>query len=256
MRGFLTVARWAAPVSLALIGIQCSGQAAAPPMASQESTQSFLADDRIEVSVPAEPAKLGQPLLIPIHFTSGTVAAIAADQAGPRNTYLHNERTGTPDGDLSTKVVHEDATSQTIEIIPQQVGEVVVSILVRFADGGIAQREVSLQVVPCATGLKRFTLNKMFRVISLVMDDREVDLQTWLQPTVQYDSLKYPIYLTNAEQLTMSVEQPAGDPVIDVDKFGLIRALRPGKAVITGIFDGVADKVTVTVHSREDAPVR
>jgi hypothetical protein len=71
---------------------------------------------------------------------------------------------------------------------------------------------------------------------------------------VTYEGVKFPIYLDDSSQIKLSVEQDEGNPVISVDKIGMVHALREGRAVLVGDFDGVIDRIQVTVYSKEDAP--
>ena len=69
-------------------------------------------------------------------------------------------------------------------------------------------------------------------------------------PMATYDGAKYPIRFKDSSQIVLSVEQDAGDPVISVDKNGMVHALREGKAAITGEYAGIKDEIEVTVESR------
>ena len=66
--------------------------------------------------------------------------------------------------------------------------------------------------------------------------------------------MKFPILLDDLTTTKLSVEQNEDDPVIRVDPNGLVHALREGTAVIVGNFDGVIDRVKVTVYDKDDAP--
>jgi len=43
--------------------------------------------------------------------------------------------------------------------------------------------------------------------------------------------------------------------LVDPGSNGMVHGLRPGKAKITGDFDGVQDSIVVSVYTRENAPV-
>jgi hypothetical protein len=61
--------------------------------------------------------------------------------------------------------------------------------------------------------------------------------------------------LDDLSQIKFSAEQDEDNPVIRVDGNGTVHALREGKAVLVGGFDGVVDRIQVTVYSKEDTPV-
>jgi hypothetical protein len=104
-------------------------------------------------------------------------------------------------------------------------------------------------VVPSAKDLKAFALNQGSAFIGLRLDGKKSGSQIWLRPTATYKGLQCPIYLENSPQIRLSIEQDDGNPVISVDKNGLIHALHEGKALIIGDFDGVKDRVQVSVRS-------
>jgi hypothetical protein len=91
--------------------------------------------------------------------------------------------------------------------------------------------------------------------MALVLEDEEKDRQQFVRPMVIYEGVKFPIYLNSASPINFSVDQDESNPVIQVDKDGAVHALREGKAVLVGEFDGVIDRIQVTVYSKEDAPV-
>ena len=91
--------------------------------------------------------------------------------------------------------------------------------------------------------------------MALVLENEEEDRQELLSPMVTYEALKYPIYLDDFSQIKLSLEQDEGRPVVRVDKNGIVHALNEGKAVLIGDFDGVKDRIAITVYSIEDAPV-
>jgi hypothetical protein len=60
--------------------------------------------------------------------------------------------------------------------------------------------------------------------------------------------MRWSIY--DASHLRISVEREEGNPVISVDPNGTVHALRVGSAVLVGNFDGVVDKIKVTVTDK------
>jgi pimeloyl-ACP methyl ester carboxylesterase len=215
----------------------------------------FPAPGRLSVSVPAQAAGLGQPVEITLKVSRPKVAEVAIDQLDPvTGATLGNLESGKAVASGRAEIVNEEAGAITISLTPLQTGTITLKASVLFADGGLAHTEFKLTVAPSARGLNHFELNNGFKVIALVLDDNEQDRQAYLFPSVQYDRLQYPIYLDNSESLHLSVDQPEDDPVIRVDSNGLVHALRPGSATITGDFDGVTDSVRIDVYSQQDAP--
>jgi pimeloyl-ACP methyl ester carboxylesterase len=219
------------------------------------ATASFLVQGRLSASVPAAPVGLGQTLRIPLTFSGAKIVDVAVDQFTPIDHHiLTNLLDGERVGSGLTRIVSQEAGRAEIEVILLQTGPVELRISALFADGGLAQQKYRVNVVPSARGLESFDLNRGFHTLALAMEDREEDRQTFLFPEVQYAGLEYPIVLSSSDGLQLTVDQPEDDPVIRVESNGLIHALRPGTAVITGDFDGVRDRVKVDVYAVDDAP--
>jgi hypothetical protein len=227
-----------------------------PPESAQSQSRikaAFLAPERLTASIPSEPVGLGQAVRIPLQLSGPSVVDIAVDQIGPGGR-LRNESNGEPVGSGRARILGQGAGSATIEVTPLALGSITLRVSVLFADGGLATRDFHLNVVPSAQGLEQFDLNKGFKVLALVLDDREQDRQAYLFPEAQYKGLQDPVYLDGSDLLHLTVDQPEDDPVIQVDPNGLIRALRPGNAIISGHLDGVQDSIKVIVYSQEEAP--
>jgi len=152
------------------------------------------------------------------------------------------------DGGLA-KIVQDNGSTKTIEITPSKLGPVDVLVQIVYADNTLARQTAHLNVVPSATGLKKFQLNQGFPVLRLAVYGDEVERQRWLFPVVTYQGVKLPIYLEDSSQIKLSVEQNEGNPAISVDKNGLVKAVREGTATLTGDFAGVTDKIQITVQN-------
>ena len=215
----------------------------------------FAANSRLAVLAPDHPVGLGQPIFIPLKLTGPRAVSFNVTQFSPAiRRPLTNQSKSAPPGSSEPWSLKQDEGATAIEVVPLQTGLVRVRVQAVFADGGFAQQDIELRVVPSQNRLEQFDLNKGFHTLALVLEDREEDRQASLSPVVQYETLKYPIYLNTADSLTLTIDQPEDDPVIQVDPSGLVHALRPGSAVITGDFDGVRDSIRVDVYSQQDAP--
>jgi pimeloyl-ACP methyl ester carboxylesterase len=215
----------------------------------------FLAGPRLSVLAPDHSVGLGQPVLVPLKLTGPRAVGFNVtelDLAARRP--LTNELRNTPSGSNEFWSLKQDDGATAIELVPLQTGPVRVRVQVLFADGGLAQQDFELHVVPSQRRLEQFDLNKGFHTLALVLEDRDQDRQAALSPVVQFETLKYPIYISTADSLNLTVEQSEDDPVIQVDSTGVVHALRPGTALITGDFDGIRDTVQVDVYSQQDAP--
>jgi hypothetical protein len=203
---------------------------------------------RLSIKAPKGDVPLGNPVELTVTLATGELLGDLEVLQGSEAFFSQSQGSG------PAKIVREDGLTKTIQIVPVQTGSVDVGILAVYADGSIARQTVHLNVVACAKGLKRFYLNSGFSALPLVLEDKAEDRQVWLNPEVEYNDRKYPIYLRDSSQIKLSVQQDKAKAVIRVEKNGMIHALREGKAVITGDFDGVIDRVTVNVYTKEDAP--
>lgn len=246
------------------LGLQSSATPAVDGIVNRETDESratesgrpaiqprFMAGGRLSVAAPQHAVGLGQPLRITIRSTGPAIAAVNVVEFRPES------RREIPSDWVNgghARIVREEGNSDELELVPLDLGRLGVRVQAVFADGGFAQRDFELEVVPTQRNLERFDLDKGFHSMALVLEDRDEDRQAFLAPVVKYDSLARPIYLSSSEQLNLTIEQPEDDPVIQVDPNGLVHALRPGKALITGDFDGVQDSIEVEVYTKDDAP--
>jgi hypothetical protein len=136
-----------------------------------------------------------------------------------------------------------------------QTGPVDSEAGVVYSDNAFVRQTVQLNAVPSARGLKKFSLERGTHFMALVLEDEDKDRQQILRPMVTYEDVKFPSYLDDSSEIKLSVEQDEGNPVIQVDKDGMVHALREGTVVVVGDFAGVEDRIQVTVYSKEDAPV-
>jgi hypothetical protein len=234
-------------------GIGESGQSA-KPMTSSPTPRFFDAGDRMTAVIPDHPVELGQPVRISLKFTDPNVIGIGEVQTEGDHTFS-NIRSGSAVGSGAAKIVYDTGLTKTMEVIPLATGKLKLGIMSSFADGGFAAQNYTLEVAPSAKGLKHFFLNHGSPVLAIVLEDKPQDRQKWLAPEVAYQQLEYPIYLENSNQIRFTALQPTATPVILLDANGMVHGLRPGKATIIGDFDGVEDKVVVTVYTKESAPL-
>jgi hypothetical protein len=119
-----------------------------------------------------------------------------------------------------------------------------------YGDNAAAEQTIRLNVVPSSAGLKKFDLDEGVHSIRMILGGEEWQQEHWLVPVATYDAAKYSIRLKDSSQITLSIEQDATNPVISVEKNGMVHALRAGSAVLIGEYAGVKDEVRVTVESR------
>jgi len=195
--------------------------------------------------------EVGQPTRIVVTVGNRPVRSIGVEQAVGDNG-ISNESPQDVKLDGEAKIVAQDATTRTIEIIPEAPGTVKVVVYVAYEDGDVVGQVYTLHVNGVSKGLTKFYVDMAWTAISVVIGDEEH--RTFLQPEVYYSSLKYPIYLKGLEQVRLTIQQSATAPVISVDSYGIVHGLRPGKAIVTGYYGGLTNSVEVIVYAKENDP--
>lgn len=212
----------------------------------------FMApEERIWATMPDHPVELAQPVQIPLSLTGAAVESIVYSQADASGGLVNQDRC-TELGGGEARVIRDDGSVKTIELVPLQTGHVQIGFWVFFADGGFSQRAYTLDVVPSSKGLRRFYANSGFDIVEIVLDDPESQ-KSWLAPEVYYNQLKYPIYVRNSEHINFTVAQPASNPIIRIDENGMVHGIRQGVAMVTADFDGTKDLLCVEVTTKENA---
>jgi hypothetical protein len=204
-----------------------------------------LAPERMSVKAPQGDVPLGNPLKLTLTFAPGKLV-------GPISIIQHNQSGTIEIGSGPATIVSDDGDNKTIEITPAQTGSLDVEIGVLYQDNALVQQTIRLHVVPSAKGLKKFYMDDGGQYIRLCVDCKKSDQERWLRPTVTYEGLPDLIYLDNSAQIKISIEQEEDNPVISVNKYGVVHALHEGKAVVNADFDGVRDHVEVDVVTAAD----
>ena len=207
-----------------------------------------FAPQRMVVEALHEDVPMGNPIELAVTLAPGKVVnfdVLQRDRTGPL-AQTHG----------AFKLLRTEGLTKTIEIVPMQLGSIDVEIGAVYSDNVVAQRTTHLHVIPSAKGLQSFWINGRSRTMSLVQGDLRHDRQL-LQPGVIYNGIKYPIQLGDCQDFKVAVI-PLDDatPAVTTDKFCIVHAIHPGKAYLVGDFDGVKDRVLVTVYDQDNAPIR
>lgn len=226
-------------------------QETAPQETPKERTERMkkplvFAPQRMVVEAPHEDVPLGNPVELTVTLAPGKIIAFGVLQRD------HTGPLAQADGEF--KVLRTEASTKTIEIVPMQIGSLDVEIGAVYSDNAYVRQVAHLHVIPCSKRLRGFWINGRARTMSLVFDDSEYD-HSLLQPGVEYEGIKFPIGLGDCADFKLSVI-PIDEvsPAVTTDKFCVVRAIHPGKAYVVGDFDGVKDRVLVTVYDKDNAP--
>jgi len=85
---------------------------------------------------------------------------------------------------------------------------------------------------PIAVGVRVLELHEGVHSTRLILGGEEWQQEHWLVPVATYDAAKYPICSKDSSKIALSVEQDVSNPVISIDKDGMVHALRAGNAVL------------------------
>jgi len=199
-----------------------------------------LHPERISIKTPAESVPLGNPVHLTLTIEKSKI-----------NSILYSQSLGSSELDFGVaKIVQDEGTTKIIEVVPLQLGPLDVWVMALYGDNAAADQTIRLNVVPSSVGLTKFDLDEGVHSMRLILGSEEWQSEHWLEPVVTYDGAKYPIRLKDSSQIALLIEQDASNPVISIDKYGMVHALRAGNAVVIGEYAGVRDEVRVTVESR------
>ena len=191
-------------------------------------------------------AKLGEPLEIVLGFKAEDVSGIWVEMSDDHGRLSRNSG-GREIGSGEAKVVGESTNSTTIEIVPLQIGQITVEIIVAFADGSIAHQSLFLKVMPPTENIKKFSLYHGNPAVSIILGSDDGDGEVRLSPEVLLEGIDDSVYLSDSTGVQFQVQQP-DNPIIRVQSDGLISGLRPGRVTLIGRYGGLEDRIIVDVH--------
>jgi len=201
------------------------------------------APERMAIAKVPEDVPIAIPLRLRVTMAPGKLintnlfGSIYVTEIGPSGE-------GVQQGTGKAKIISDDGTTKVIEVMPAQLGKVTITLNSLYSDNAEAVQTIHVNVYPTAKGLEHFSLG-VGRRLDLALDG-ERQGERWLRPRLTYSTLD--LYANGADTIKLTVDQPEDDPVIRLDKNGLIHPLRAGKAIIIGDIEGVQDRVEVAVY--------
>jgi hypothetical protein len=212
------------------------------------SEEPFPADERLEIPAIHSTLRVAEPNEIPVVIHGSGLKAILSDQriagADAMDPY------GMEGGDQTPELLHHADGSTCIKIVPIRLGKLTIRLTATFADHGIADQSVSVdvgpsKVAPAALGLLPGLLpNGLFI-------DRTQPSPSYLSPVAYYYGLKAPIPIP-VQFVTFDAGTAGNPPVVQIDPAtGKVTPLRTGDALLETRYAGAAMHTCIQVR---DAP--
>jgi hypothetical protein len=199
---------------------------------------------------PEGSTELGKPARFNIDVGDRRVRSISATEETNAKVLESHGLHDTPKN-IAAKIVDENGTQRTIEIVPLEPGTLDVVFYINYTDGPPVQQTLTINVSASPKGLKNFYILSGTATMSLVVGAKEADRQASLSPQAYYSNLKYPVLLANMDGIRFNVVQSQTAPAIRLDRDGVVHGLRPGKAIINATFGGMKNSVTVMVSAKQ-----
>jgi hypothetical protein len=215
------------------------------------------ASNRLEIVEPTSPAVLAQELTIRVKLTGPGVKKLLTFQA-----YQGAQESGqsvipwTPvDQGDQTGSIHRSANGDdSFTVIPYQLGRVQLRVFAVFADGGVAFKNIWIDVRPPDAGptdifvyahnFARRPSDAPIELFTLGMDRPQPRV---LQASAVFDGVLSPLKL-DPRSVTYTVRPAGNTEVISLDQAtGLITPIRAGHALVELSYDGLYEFVCVVV---------
>jgi hypothetical protein len=138
-----------------------------PPETAQEAAEReahpmpFL-PERMSIRAPQGDVPMGNPVQLVLTMAPGKIADLEVLQSNEKGTLRQSH--------FPANIVKQDGANLTIEVIPVQLGPVNVEVGAIYADNAVVRQTASINVVPSAKGLTKFSLNQGFTAIELRLD--------------------------------------------------------------------------------------
>jgi hypothetical protein len=203
----------------------------------------FLAPERLAIG-PVSNAELGSRVEIPVRLSGVGIASGVTHVEVWQQDHLQRE-VAVGSGQAEIK---QFSGKNYIEVVPQRLGKMKITVEVWFGDGGFATSSVAINVQPSTTPPLSFKADTLPALVLTLGASAEPIAK--LHPTATYGAGigKIPI---PAEFLTYDLRPGNGPVPVSLSANGLVRALQPGQATIDVHFGSAVDRVPVIVQSAQ-----
>lgn len=241
-------------------GHSLRGSAALPlAQAAQSSAKvSFFAKDRVEVEHPPEPLKLIQKSEIPLRIHVSGITKLGSFQTGYHHRDVDQDSELVPDiirdSDEDLPIRRHPDGSAYIEVVPLRLGQLKLSLIGRYPDGGIVNLSIMLEVGLPSIPPKGIVVGQL----GVAGRNRTLDIaylsppgsKNFLPVGARYDDVHG--YLPIDPQfVSFNVRTAKDAPSIEFHKTtGSFTPLRIGDALVVTTFRGFTNLTCVVVKEK------
>lgn len=213
----------------------------------------FLANDRVEIALPAGPLQVVEENEIELQV-KGSSPIARVDCTTPRD--LCTAWTGSFSRPTLAVQQKGDARA-SVSVFPMALGSVDYSFAIFFADGGVALKKVTADVAPgtakprsiggtCAANSKA-PLSKPVRLVLGGNPAFSYEATAPLYVEACYDGVRNPVTVP-AKLVHFEARSEGGEPAVQIDpETGKATALHVGQALVQEKYEGEAENVCVVV---------
>jgi hypothetical protein len=211
-----------------------------PEMELAEATSQWsvksLTPDRLVIGTPHQTPRLRVPFELPLRIS----------KTEPLDITISDEHNSPASGTATIR--HWLGQTAYMTITPWEIGPIEFMILARFADGGAAAKNITVDVQPPAAPPESFTIYRGISemTVSLNSPDEANEPIAILRPEATYSGIEGKLDLDpspGCNFVSYTVIPGQDDPGITVQPNGFLRAVRPGEATVEAHFGPAVDRV-------------
>jgi hypothetical protein len=225
------------------------------PAVSQSYPESqvhqFLAEGRVEVLAPAQPLKLAEENEIALRIHAPGLTRVSIEQANI--TYVPRERAVFDNSAYALlPVLHRDDGSTYIKVTPRFLGQLILRLKAFFPDGGLTKTDTIVTVEPperVPTNLVVGQIGEPTTNLRKIWVYLKPDTDKYaLTVGVFYEGLKDQIRI-DGSYVSFKIRTKDEASIIELDKYGSIKPLQLGEAVVETTFGGWTNLTCVLVEN-------
>ena len=230
-----------------------SGRETTPAVAQsypESQVRQFLAEGRVEVLAPAQPLKLAEENEIALRIHAPGLTRVSIEQADI--TYVPRDRAVFDNSAYALlPVLHRDDGSTYIKVTPRFLGQLILRLKAFFPDGGFTKTDTIVTVEPPERAPTKLVvgLNGSMRNLRKMWVYLKPDTDKYaLTVGAFYEGVKDQVPI-DGSYVSFKIRTKEEASIIELDKYGSIKPLQLGEAVVETTFGGWTNLTCVLVES-------